>query len=58
MKQQTPIIEHIPQPLKDAQGLGDVVAAIAQKLGIKPCEGCKKRQAALNEKFPFRTPNA
>jgi hypothetical protein len=29
-------------------GLGDVVAAVTKAVGIKPCGGCKERQAALN----------
>lgn len=37
-----------------ARGLGDVVAKMTQKMGIKPCGGCKKRQQWLNEKFPFK----
>jgi hypothetical protein len=40
------------QPLR---GLGDVVAAITKSVGIKPCAGCQKRQAALNKAVPFST---
>lgn len=35
--------------------LGDKVAAVTSAVGIKPCGGCKKRQAWLNgeaNKFP------
>lgn len=35
-------------------GLGDVVAAVTKAVGIKPCSGCKKRQAWLNKVIPFR----
>jgi hypothetical protein len=28
--------------------LGDKVAAVTSALGIKPCDGCKERQAILN----------
>lgn len=34
--------------------LGDKVAWILTKLGFKKCEGCKKRQEAMNRfRFPF-----
>lgn len=29
-------------------GLGDVIAKVTTVIGIKPCEGCKQRQEALN----------
>ncbi len=35
------------------RGLGDVVAAATKAVGIKPCGGCKKRQAKLNALVPF-----
>lgn len=35
------------------QGVGDVVAKITGFFGIKPCNGCKKRQRALNKWMPF-----
>jgi hypothetical protein len=38
------------QPMR---GLGDVVAAVTTAVGIKPCGGCKQRQAALNRLVPF-----
>jgi hypothetical protein len=31
-----------------AYGLGDLVAALTSKLGIQPCDKCKKRRQALN----------
>ena len=34
-------------------GLGDVVAAATSAVGIRPCGGCKKRQQAMNQMFPF-----
>lgn len=34
------------------RGLGDVVALATKAVGIKPCGGCTKRQAWLNEKVP------
>ena len=33
-------------------GIGDTVAAVTTAAGIKPCGGCKKRQAALNNATP------
>jgi hypothetical protein len=33
-------------------GLGDKIAKIVQKLGFKPCGGCRKRRAALNKLWP------
>jgi hypothetical protein len=34
-------------------GLGDVVTRATSLLGIKPCEGCKQRAAALNRWMVF-----
>lgn len=36
------------------RGLGDAVATITTVFGIKPCGGCKERQAAMNAAVPFR----
>lgn len=30
--------------------LGDAVAAVTYAVGVKPCKGCKRRQAYLNER--------
>lgn len=35
-------------------GLGDTIAKITKSVGIKPCGGCKKRQAALNKLVPYK----
>lgn len=35
-----------------SRGLGDRVAKVTQAVGIKPCGGCKGRQAKLNHYFP------
>jgi hypothetical protein len=44
----------LPGFVDDAQiGLGDVVARITQAAGIRPCEGCKRRAAALNRWMVF-----
>ena len=37
---------------KVSPGIGDTVAAVTTAAGIKPCGGCKKRQAALNKATP------
>lgn len=37
-----------------SRGLGDTIAKTTKRIGIKPCGGCKKRQAALNRMFPYR----
>lgn len=36
-----------------SSGLGDVISKITGLLGIKPCDGCKRRQALLNKWMPF-----
>lgn len=33
-------------------GVGDVVAGATKAVGVKPCGGCKRRQAALNRATP------
>jgi hypothetical protein len=54
------------ESIKDINGLGDVVAKVAKMTSInkvvkfvtkvtgKSDCGCKKRQDALNKKFPFK----
>lgn len=37
-----------------SKGLGDTIAKVTKAVGIKPCGGCKKRQAALNKAVPYR----
>jgi hypothetical protein len=34
-------------------GLGDVVKRATSYLGIKPCGGCERRAAALNDRVVF-----
>jgi len=38
---------------KKSRGLGDTIAKISKAVGIKPCGGCKKRQAKLNKLLPY-----
>jgi hypothetical protein len=39
---------------KNPRGLGDVVKAVTDTLGIEQCEGCQERQFTLNRLFPFK----
>ena len=42
---------------KPSRGLGDTVARVIKKATggkVKPCGGCKKRQAALNKLMPYK----
>jgi len=41
----------VPTPAP-GPGLGDVVAGATKAVGIKPCGGCQKRQAAMNAATP------
>ena len=37
-----------------SKGLGDTIKKVTNKLGIKQCGGCKKRQEKLNRLFPYK----
>ena len=37
----------------DEMGLGEVIKRITTAVGIKPCDGCTRRVAALNAWFVF-----
>ena len=39
------------------KGLGDTIKKVTDKLGIKQCGGCKKRQDALNRLVPYKKPD-
>jgi len=46
--------------LQKSQGLGDTIKKIIDKVTrgkVKPCGGCKKRQAALNKLMPYKGGN-
>jgi len=50
-------MNHSPITPKKSRGLGDTVAKTIHKIGmgkIKPCGGCKRRQAYLNKKFSYK----
>jgi len=48
-------IEAIIKQEGQIRGLGDVVAKATKLVGIVPCAGCAKRQAALNRMFPSKS---
>ena len=37
-----------------SRGLGDTIAKITTTAKIRPCRGCKKRQAKLNKLIPYK----
>ncbi len=49
------ITKTMPRKKPRMRGLGDVVAKVTSAVGIKPCGGCKERQAKLNKSFPFKS---
>ena len=49
------ILEYCGIPTeKRSKGLGDSIKKVTEKLGIKQCGGCKKRQENLNRLFPYK----
>ena len=38
----------------EPKGVGDSVARVLKKFGVRPCESCKKRQETLNKLFPYK----
>lgn len=43
----------VPLPIPIQIGAGDVIAKVTKALGLKECEGCAKRRAALNRALSF-----
>jgi len=41
-----------------SRGIGDTIAKMTSAVGIRPCGGCKQRQAWLNKKFPYKDSTA
>ena len=39
--------------IEEEVGLGDVIKRVTYALGVKPCGGCEKRAAALNQWMRF-----
>ena len=37
-----------------SKGLGDTIAKVTSKLGIKPCGACNKRKEKLNRLIPYK----
>lgn len=37
-----------------SKGVGDTIKKVTDTLGIKQCGGCKRRQALLNQMFPYK----
>jgi hypothetical protein len=35
------------------RGAGDTIHRVASAVGIKPCQGCRERRAAMNEGLPY-----
>lgn len=48
------IVNGEPEPTtcQELPGAGDLVASATKAVGVKPCGGCKRRQAALNAATP------
>jgi hypothetical protein len=53
MIQEDPTLREFSEPKPQSRGLGDTIAKFTSALGIKPCDGCKGRQATLNKWFPY-----
>ena len=43
--------------LKRSRGVGDTIAKVTKAVGIKPCGGCNKRRAKLNEIAAYKNGN-
>jgi len=39
---------------QQSKGLGDTIKKITDKMGVKQCGGCRKRQNKLNRLFPYK----
>lgn len=50
-----PAIVETWNPSQPSRGLGDTIARVTSRLGIKPCGGCKRRQEQLNKMFPYNS---
>ena len=43
----------VPFEMTDDIGLGDAIKRLTSKVGMKPCDGCNRRAAALNRLMVF-----
>lgn len=39
--------------IEEEMGLGDAIKRVTYAMGVKPCAGCEKRAAALNQWMNF-----
>lgn len=46
-------ISKLKEDIKNAVGLGDVIAAATSLVGIEPCADCLERKEKFNSMFPF-----
>ena len=42
------------EPAPKSRGLGDTIKKLTEKIGVKQCGACKKRQKALNRLVPYK----
>jgi hypothetical protein len=50
----TPRRVRLPGFVTDEEiGLGDVIKRVTSTFGVKPCDGCERRAAALNRRLVF-----
>jgi hypothetical protein len=52
-KEHEPHRLNIPGFIKEEIGLGDAIKRVTSAVGIKPCQGCQRRAAALNRWLVF-----
>lgn len=43
----------VPGLVADEVGLGDLIARVASRVGVSPCDGCRRRAQALNSWVSF-----
>lgn len=51
---ETSVEDGAPDLPPGSRGLGDTIAKITKKAGIRQCGGCRKRQAQLNRLVPYK----
>jgi hypothetical protein len=51
--QHQPYRVRLPGFINEELGLGEVVKRVTYAMGIKPCRGCEKRAAILNQWMRF-----
>ena len=48
-----PVTQATPYEPHGMRGVGDAVAGVTRFFGVKPCQGCARRQEWLNSHLPF-----